>query len=107
VIYTLTVSGIKGLSQPVLSDLGNFKVKRTSTSSNFTFQKGKSSKSVSFIYFLKPMKTGNLKIPAHAFNWGGKKYIAREQVVEVVPGSIKAARDALKEQENKHSFFDQ
>jgi hypothetical protein len=108
VIYTLTTTGLDNPSQPVLSGLGNFKVTRTSTSSKIIFVEGKSSRSVSFIYFLKPMKTGNLKIPAHVLNWGGKKYIAREQVVEVVSGSLKAARDALlKEQEKKNSFFDQ
>jgi hypothetical protein len=110
VVYTLTVTGTKNLSLPELSDLKDFKVMNTSSSSKFSLVDDKSSISNSFVYYLKPLRTGNLKVPAQVFNWGGKKYIASQQLVEVVPGSLKAARDALKNQDKKekmHSFFDQ
>lgn len=107
VIYTLTISGIRDLAQPELSDLKDFKVMKKSSFSEFILVKSKSLESNNFVYYIKPLRMGNLKVPAQVFNWEGKKYIASQQLVEVVPGSLKTACDALKNQDKKHSLFDQ
>lgn len=87
-IYTLTFSGITNPTQPDLSGLADFKIVQTSQSSEFQFVNGASAYSTHFVYYLAPVRVGNLNIPAAVFPIGGKEYRTRSFQIQVVKGSL-------------------
>ena len=92
-ILTVTVSGsdLGDVPKPVLPDMESFLVigSTTSTSSSFNLVNGKlsSSRSVRFIYQLKPRRTGTLIIDSAEVTYDGVKY-------ETTPVSIEVSRSA-------------
>lgn len=80
VILTLTVrSGItSSLPEPVLGEMSAFAIEGQSSqsSSSVSFVNGKltSEKTVTYLYRLRPQRTGELRIPPATLAMGGKKY---------------------------------
>ncbi|RKZ28682.1 hypothetical protein DRQ26_00595 [bacterium] len=81
-VVTLSVSvegkGIGSVAAPDFPATDDWSLQGTSSSTSTSMQiingKISSSKTVTFIYFLSPEKTGNLKIPAFHINVKGKTY---------------------------------
>lgn len=87
-IYTLTFTGINNPAQPDLSDLVDFKIMQTSQSSEFQFVNGVSAYSTHFVYYLAPVRIGNLNLPSAVCPIGGKEYRTRAFQIQVAKGSL-------------------
>ena len=96
-ILTVTVSGsgLDDVPKPVLPDMQAFIVvgSTSSSSSSFNLVNGKlsSSKSVRFIYPLKPRETGTFVIGSAELNYDGVIHETRPITVEVLQGAAGAA----------------
>ncbi|MCK4271011.1 protein BatD [bacterium] len=90
---TVSVSGkdIGGISQPDLPSLDGFEIVGTnsSSSSQFTLVNGKmtSSKTIDYIYTLRPREVGKITIGAATLKLKGKTYKTEPIEIEVVAGS--------------------
>ena len=97
-VLTVTVSGsgLGRIGDPELAPMPDFRISRPSTSSNFEFDKGKTSFSKTYIYVLFPKKTGVFDIGEVSIKSGRKKITARATKVEVIRGSAPQAQTAPK-----------
>ena len=102
-IYTLTFKNIENPSQPDLSYWDDFKTLQTSRSSEFQFRNGASTSSTRFVYYLMPVRTGELTLPPVRYQYQGRKYQTQPFTVEVVKGSINPGRSP---QAGQPSVFD-
>lgn len=87
-LYTITFKGINNPTQPTISGLKDFKTVQTSRSTEFRFVNGVSSYYTNFVYYLMPLKTGKLTIPAVTYRYQGEQYSTQPFNVEVVTGSV-------------------
>lgn len=87
-LYTLTFSNIENPAQPDLSLLDDFKVLQTSRSSEFQLRGGASSSSTRFTYYLMPVRTGRLELPAVRTSHLGREYRTQAFSIEVVKGIV-------------------
>lgn len=87
-VYTLTIKGLRNPSPPDTSDITDFKTVSTSTSTEFRLTNNQASYYFNYIYYLRPRRTGTLKIPAAVFEYNGRTYRSQSFMVEVVEGSV-------------------
>ncbi|UCH93832.1 MAG: protein BatD [Candidatus Aminicenantes bacterium] len=87
-IYTFTCKNIDNPPQPDVFHFKNFKVVQTSQSSEFRFINGVTSRYTNFLFYLTPLKTGQLTIPAVTYKYEGEEYKTQSFTVEVVQGSL-------------------
>jgi len=88
-IFTITFEGIANPRIPDLSVIRDFRVVQTSRSSEFKFVNGKTSSFIHFVYYLMPVRTGNLKIPEIKYKFDGNIYKTPAFDVKVVNGNVK------------------
>lgn len=97
--YSIEVSGesTDDVRMPDLSNMKDFYTMGTSQSSSSSFSiingKMESKKTETYVYSLKPKKTGRFIIPSFAVKFKGKKYFTKPVSIQVVPGSIAPAPD--------------
>lgn len=84
-VLTLTFQGIDNPKRPAL-DLQDFKIKTTSREVRIQSLKGKVSSYSSYHYYLSPLKTGILRIPAVSYTHNGKTLSTKPLDIEVIPG---------------------
>jgi len=87
-MYTVTFKGINNPTEPDVSHFKDFRAAQTSRSSEFQFVNGVSSYYTNFVFYLVPLKTGNLTLPPVSYKYKGKEYKTQPFKVEVVKGSI-------------------
>jgi len=93
-VLTVSVSGsdIGGIPEPILPELKDFQLVGTnrSSSSQFTLVNGKmaSSKTIDYLYTLRPKKTGPLTIGSASLDFKGTSYRTEPVQIEVVKGSV-------------------
>jgi len=87
-VYTITFKGINNPQSPDISYINDFNIVSQSRSSEFRFTNGISSYLTNFVFYLRPKKTGVLKIPAFKFKYNGKEYKTIDFKIEVVKGSL-------------------
>lgn len=104
-LYTITFKGINNPTQPAISGLKDFKAVQTSRSTEFRFVNGVSSYYTNFVYYLMPLKTGKLTIPAVTYKYQGEQYSTQPFNVEVVQGSVNP-RQPGQRQPRLPSIFD-
>ncbi len=96
-ILTITVSGsdLGDVEEPVLPDMRGFVIigSTSSSSASFNLINGKlsSSRTVRFIYQLKPRDTGSFVIDASQVNYDGVAHETSPISIEVTPGAAAAA----------------
>ena len=104
-LYTITFKGINNPTQPAIAGLKDFKTVQTSRSTEFRFVNGVSSYYTNFVYYLMPLKTGKLSIPAVTYKYKGEQYSTQPFNVEVVQGSVNP-RQPTQRQPRFPSIFD-
>jgi hypothetical protein len=103
VLYRITIRAGKRPGKLELKGLDDFTVMDTSWTVGVSPIGDKVVSFSYFDYYLSPRRMGMLTIPAQVILVEGKEYKTREHRVEVLSGSLKAAREAL--QRMKNSFF--
>jgi len=104
-LYTITFKGVNNPTQPAIAGLKDFKTVQTSRSTEFRFVNGVSSYYTNFVYYLMPLKTGQLTIPAVTYKYQGEQYSTQPFHVEVVQGSVNP-RQPTQRQPRLPSIFD-
>lgn len=95
---TVSVSGagIRGVGEPKLPPLNDFEIlgRSSSQSSQFTIVNGKisSTKTIDYVYTLRPRRTGSLVIGSAQVSFKGKKYQTEPIEIEVVRGELPEQR---------------
>lgn len=89
-VLTLTIQGVSNAKQPALV-LPDFKIKTTSRTTGFQSIKGKASFYSSYHYYLSPLKTGILRIPAVSYTHNGKTLRTKPLDIEVTPSKTTAS----------------
>lgn len=86
-IYTVTFKGIQNPPQPDISGITDFRIGQSSRSTEFRFVNGVSSYFTNFEFYLIPLKTGTLTIPAVSYTHQVQSYSTQPFRIEVVKGS--------------------
>jgi hypothetical protein len=89
-VLTLTIQGINNPKQPDLA-LRDFKIENTSRAVEIRSFKGKVSSNYSYYYYLSPLKTGLLRIPALSYTHNGKTLRTKALDIEVTTGKTAAS----------------
>ncbi len=87
-IYRLIFRGIDQPISPELRNVPGFQVLHRSHSSSFEYSGGRSTHTSTFIFYLKPTRTGSLEIPAAHTVAGGREYKTAAFPIEVVAGKV-------------------
>ncbi len=78
---TVEVTGATNVSQPKLGPLDGLRLVGTGRGTAFSFGTGGSSASATFTYYLKPTRSGKVKVPAATLSYGGK--VLKTKPIEV------------------------
>lgn len=100
VLYRIMIRAGKGPDKLELKGLSDFTVMNTSRTVGVNPVGGKVVSFSHFDYYLSPRRMGMLTIPVQVILVEGKVYKTREHRVEVLSGSLKDAREALKKMNN-------
>ncbi|MBF0488721.1 MAG: protein BatD [Nitrospirae bacterium] len=86
---SLTFNGDRGAPQPPTPQLDGFSVNYNGSATRMSIINGSASSSITYNYFIVPMKTGDFKIGPLAHDHDGKTYTSNEITVSVVdsPGA--------------------
>ncbi len=110
VTYTITVSGenMGSVEPPDFPQTDDWLVQGTSSSQSTSIQiingKVSASKTLEFIYYLVPQRTGDLEIPPVDVNVGGKTYKTNSIKVHVVKSTPSARRRAPSARSSRRSM---
>lgn len=96
VLYRIAIRAGKGPDKLELKGLSDFTVMDMSRTVGVSPVGGQTVSFSYFDYYLSPRRMGMLTIPVQVILVEGKVYKTREHRVEVLSGSLKAAREALK-----------
>jgi len=100
-VYTITFKGIQNPVPPDITGIGDFNVIQTSRSSEFKFINGVSSSYVNFLYYLTPLKEGELLIPPLKYVHNNNVFKTQGFKIVAVKGSIKKTAP-----QKRRSLFD-
>lgn len=87
-LYTVSYKGINNPPQPDISAFKDFRTTQTSQSTEFRFVNGVSSYYTNFVFYLQPLETGTLTIPAISYEYKGVTYKTSPFSIEVVKGNV-------------------
>ncbi len=93
-IYTVTLINDGQAKAPSVSHIKDFTLYQTSHSQSFQSINGAVSYEIKYMYYLKPLKTGSLIIPAMKYKHKGKSYTTPGFRITVVKGSVKNSQPA-------------
>jgi hypothetical protein len=103
VLYRIIIRGGQGPNKLELKNISDFTVVDTSQTVGVSPVGGQAASISYFDYYLSPRRIGMLTITAQVILVEGKVYKTSEHRVEVLSGSLKAAREAFQKMKNSPS----